>query len=327
MRYVDNIYGEFDIKDPVVLDLIESDSLQRLKKIDMAGYFEPFFPGTAHNRFEHSMWVYALLKRYKASIEEQIAWLLHDISHGAFSHCLDYVFEEWSQKEHTHQDNIFEEYLKKSDISAILNKYRIDIDLIINDRNFPLKERSLPDLCADRIDYILRWALHYDKREVAEMHGILNHLKVVDNERVFDAKEYAEKFAELFKYINDLYYSDIFTAVMFQSSSDFIKQAIKQKYITKEDLYTTDHEVLDKIFPHLSSDKDLQTHRDRMNNKIPFQNNPNDYDVQVFCKNRIVDPLFIDDDGAIKKLSSVSKKRKNIVIKVKPKEYFLKFEK
>jgi HD superfamily phosphohydrolase len=82
--------------------------------------------------------------------------LIHDVSHGAFSHCLDYVFDEGSQKEQTHQDNIFEKFVKESGIPRILETYGIDINYVVDDKNFPLKERLLPDLCADRIDYILR---------------------------------------------------------------------------------------------------------------------------------------------------------------------------
>jgi len=36
---------------------------------------------------------------------------------------LDYVFDEGNQKEQSHQDNIFEEFIKKTDIPEILEKY------------------------------------------------------------------------------------------------------------------------------------------------------------------------------------------------------------
>jgi HD superfamily phosphohydrolase len=55
MLYTDSIYGDINIQEPVILDLINSPELQRLKDVDMAGYFEPHFPGSAHSRFEHSL--------------------------------------------------------------------------------------------------------------------------------------------------------------------------------------------------------------------------------------------------------------------------------
>ena len=43
--------------------------------------------------------------------------------------------------------------MRTSEIPNILERYGFNLDYILDDKNFPLKERSLPDLCADRIDY------------------------------------------------------------------------------------------------------------------------------------------------------------------------------
>lgn len=326
MRHQDVVYGDVAITDTLALDIIESPSFQRLKNVDMAWYFEVFYPWSAHSRFEHSIWVYTLLNTYRASTEEQIAGLIHDVSHWAFSHCLDYVFDEGSQKEQSHQDNIFETFIKTTDIPQILERHKIDLDFVLDDKNFPLKETLLPDLCADRIDYILRWAIHYANNPRQEMQKILSHLFIHEKKRVFDNAEYAQKFAELFKEINDVYYSDITTAVMFQTTGDVLKYAIQKQYITKADLYTTDKEVLQKILPYIDLDEELALRWERMNNKIPYKNSPSDFDNHVFCKNRVVDPLFLEWDK-IKRVSDISPKWKEIIDSVQPKEYFLKFEK
>ena len=157
MKYIDRVYGNFEINEPVILELINSKALQRLKEIDQSGYFEPYVPkGSAYSRFEHSIGVYLLLKMYGSPIEEQIAGLIHDVSHSAFSHCIDYVLDAGSQKKQNHQDNVFDDFVKKSDIPVILKKHNLDLAYILEDLNFPLKERDLPDLCADRIDYSLK---------------------------------------------------------------------------------------------------------------------------------------------------------------------------
>jgi hypothetical protein len=124
------------------------------------------------------------------------------------------------------------------------------------------------------------------------MQDMLHHLVVHDTDRVFDDIAYAKKYAELFQRINDRYFSGFLTAVMFQTTGDFLKHALKENYITRKDLYTTDKQVINKILPYLETDEKLLMYRQRMNNKIPFKNDPNDFDVQVFCKNRMVDPLF-----------------------------------
>ncbi|MBI2263045.1 HD domain-containing protein [Candidatus Berkelbacteria bacterium] len=165
MQIKDRVYGEVEISEPVLLEIINSPTLQRLKEINQAGYFEPHFSGTAHSRFEHSIGVYLLLKMYGALLEEQIAGLIHDVSHSAFSHCIDYVLDAGSEKEHNHQDNVFDEFVRKSEIPGILKKYGLDLEYILDDKNFPLKEKDLPDLCADRIDYSLRTATSFKEIE------------------------------------------------------------------------------------------------------------------------------------------------------------------
>ena len=119
MKYQDKIFGEVEISEPVILDLINSPTIQRLKEIDQAGYFEPYFPKSKHTRFEHSVGAYILLNKFNAPAEEQIAGLIHDVSHSAFSHCVDYVLDEGSEKEQSHQDNVFEDFVLKSEIPAI----------------------------------------------------------------------------------------------------------------------------------------------------------------------------------------------------------------
>lgn len=184
MKYTDRVYGNIDIEEPVILDLIQSSSLQRLKKIDQSGYFQPYFPGTAHSRFEHSIGVYLVLKKYHASIEEQLSGLIHDISHSAFSHCIDYVLDSNSEKEQNHQDNLFAEFVRKSEIPEILNKYHLDVEYILDDKNFPLKETILPDLCADRIDYSLRTAIIFG--EIDNVKYFFDHLVTENGKWIFN---------------------------------------------------------------------------------------------------------------------------------------------
>lgn len=326
MLYNDPVYGEVEINEPVILDIINSPAIQRLKGIDQAWYFEPYFPGSSRSRFDHSMGVYLLLKIYWAPLEEQIAGIIHDISHGAFSHCLDYVFKEGDQKEQSHQDNIFETFIKQTDIPAILKRYDLDINRIIDDSNFPLKETTLPDLCADRIDYSLRDAWHHKAYSSQEISSILDHLIVQNGKRVFMDFASAKRYAELFQTMNTVYMAGIESASMFQTVGDYLKHAWEKWYIHADDFYTTDKEVLDKIAPHIESDEQLAIYWERMNNKIPCKNDPDDFDYHLFCKSRMVDPLFMDGE-VLKRVSEVDKEWKTILeIKSAPKEYFLKFE-
>lgn len=326
MNYIDRVYGKVTIKEPVVLDIINSPAMQRLKGIDQAGYFSPFYPGTAHTRFEHSIGVYLLLNKYNASIEEQVAGLIHDVSHSTFSHCIDYVLDSGSQKEQTHQDDIFADFVKKTELPATLEKYGLDVDYVLDDSHFPLKEKELPDLCADRIDYSLRAGLIFRDLSEKGANYLLNNLIIKNNIWVFKDFNSARAHAKLFLKINADYFSGIKSAVMFVGVGDYLKYALYKNYINKEDLYTTDREVLAKIEKYLSTDAHLQLLFDRMNNKVKFSNNPDDYEAHIFCKSRAVDPLFVDGK-MLKRVSDVDEKFRDIFTKeARPKEYFVHFD-
>lgn len=327
MHYEDRVYGKVEITEPVVLELINCPTVQRLKEIDQIGYFEPYSPNTAHSRFEHSVGVFLLLNKYKSSIEEKIAGLIHDVSHSAFSHCIDYVLNVGSEKEHNHQDNIFDEFVRKSEIPEILKRHNFDIDYILDDNNFPLKEKDLPDLCADRIDYSFRTAVVFKKLKQKDAQEILDNLEVENNNWVFKNFEFAKKYAELFLKLNAKYYAGIESAVMFRTVGDYLRYALEKSYIEEIDLYSTDEKVLSKITKFYDQDNQLKLLFDRMNNKIGFKNNPNQYDAQVYCKSRVVDPLCKTKKG-IERISEIDEDWKIVLGKeMKPKSYFIKFDK
>ena len=142
MRYLDKIYGEFEITEPVLVDLVNSSAMARLRKINQYGtwvYFDPKFTTT---RFEHSMGVFYICKKFGSSLEEQIAGLLHDVSHTAFSHVVDFVFGSGEKQDFA--ENLEEEFIAKTDIPEILKKYGFDYQKIHAGKNsFPIFERPL----------------------------------------------------------------------------------------------------------------------------------------------------------------------------------------
>ncbi len=324
MKYTDRIYGEVDIVEPVVLELIAGPTMQRLKEIDQIGYFEPHFPGTAHSRFEHSVGDYLLLRRYGAPLDEQIAGLIHDVSHSAFSHCVDYVLNVGSEQKQNHQDNIFADFVRKSEIPEIIQRHNLDLERILDDTNFPLKENNIPDICSDRIDYSLRTIALFE--DIHNTKYILDNLIVIDDKWVFRDSESAGKYAKLFLKLSTDYYSGFPSAMMFATVSDYLLHALTQGYITEADLYTTDKIVLEKIAAHLGHDTKLALLFDRMNNKIPCKDDPLDYERKVSCKSRVVDPLCLRD-GVIRRYSDIDTTWADITkANLKPKEYFLEFE-
>lgn len=323
MRYRDAVYGEQIIDDPLVIELIESPSLQRLRGVDQAGYPRPFRPNEeTHSRFDHSVGVYLLLRQFGAPFEEQISGLIHDVSHTAFSHCMDYTGDVRAQISQSFQDDIFEEFVSKSEIPQIVQRYGIDIKNLLDDARFPLKEKSLPDLCADRIDYSLRSAVLVKHPEVP---FFLENLQVIDGNWVFKNRHAAERYASLFSWLNKKYYSSITSVSMFYCVGTCLRYAVDRKYINSDDLFATDEHVLQKIRSYLGEDQELLRLYRRMHNEETICHDPDNFEAKVFCKSRVVDPSFCED-GHIKRLSEVDKDwGTRIQVESGPRSYCLRF--
>jgi len=333
MDYKDRIYGEVEISESVVLELLASPTLQRLKGVDQYGYLPGYtivpaggFPGGPVSRFEHSVGVFLLLRKYGASLPEQIAGLLHDVSHAVFSHSIDYALRDGeSAAKQIHQDDVFEAFVRNSGIPGILRKFSLDVDYILDENNFPLKEKKLPDLCADRIDYFLRDSVDIGVMDKATADDFLKHLRAENNIWFFDNLEIAKKCVELFSEINKKYYCAFDDARMFAAVGGCVKYALEKGYLEKVDLFTTDNEVIAKIKNYLDDEK-LKLLFARMNNEIEAKNNPADFDQKIYCKSRVVDPFFRNGEK-LKRVSEVDAVwAAALPEELKPKEYFLKFE-
>lgn len=73
MRYDDAIYGRNEITEPVLLDLVESDAMQRLKGISQHGVTALLGITPPFSRFDHSVGAMLLVRHLGASLEEQVA--------------------------------------------------------------------------------------------------------------------------------------------------------------------------------------------------------------------------------------------------------------
>src|SRR5262249_45453081 len=133
--------------------LIACPTFQRLKGVKQAGPSAFAFPFKTVTRYEHSLGVYLLLGRLGAGRREQVAGLLHDISHTAFSHAVDFVF---SSEEQDHHEALKPVFLERPDVVRALAALGFAPRDFYDDSVYPLLERPLPWLCADRLDYFLR---------------------------------------------------------------------------------------------------------------------------------------------------------------------------
>ena len=154
---------------------------------------------------------------------------------------------------------------------------------------------------------------------------LLDNLTVENNLWIFKDITSTERYAELFLKLNTDYYAAIKSAIMFRTVGDCMRYCLGKGYIIEEDLYMTDKFVLEKIRKFMEQDRILESLFYRMNNNIKVRNDPDNYDDSVFCKSRVVDPLF-KSNGQLKRLSESNPKWVKIIEQEsRPKQYFLSF--
>ncbi|KKB72743.1 MULTISPECIES: HD domain-containing protein [Bacillus] len=291
MKINDRLYGEADVE-PVLDELIRSGGVQRLKGIHQGGASFLVHPGWNVTRYEHSLGVMLLIRKLGGSLEEQIAGLLHDVSHTAFSHVIDDVFQMENEDYH---EQIFSGWVRHSDIPDILHTYGFSHEkLLYDDSKWTLLEQPAPSLCADRIDYTLRDSLAYGfakKDEIAEF--IETGLIVFEGEICCTSTSAAEWFTRL-------YYREVVDFFMHPLNlyglklvSKVLKQALEMRLITKDDILKTDDELIAVLneSPGLKGElKKLSTAKQRVK-----QGGPNDFTFHQTLKKRLIDPKVIQD--------------------------------
>jgi len=300
----DKIWGRIEIKDRLVKEIILDEDFQRMKKISQLGIFKhSFLYGLKFNRFEHSVGVYYLLKKFGADKEECLAGLLHDISHGAFSHVLDIVFDDDGNEEYA--DSILLEKISGSNIGKIKKKNKYDLVKIVNNCGHTMLDKELPDIAADRIDYMLRDPLGMNPQLVKK---ITDSLIIKNKEFVFNNSFFANLFANHYYNLNKNVWSSIFWTVNHKILADIIKLIIDRGYGRKEELFLKNDEEITRIIEK-NKDKEIKVLIEKMKkldyHRIKVVSKKDRYDYKWKKKNRFVDPKILID-GKIKKLSDIN---------------------
>lgn len=305
MKIVDRVYGEYTIEEPILVELIESNPFQRLKGISQYGIPDEFYFYTGYNRYEHCLGVMILLRELGAILEEQIAGLLHDISHTAFSHLIDWIIAKDDRKEE-YADTQHQNYLIKTGIDIIIKKHGYDFDRIADCHQFSLLEQEIPDICADRIDYALRqftFVFPEENHKLYKENFVTHAGKIVCKNH-----DSALWFATRFLFLQENYWACFEGVSRYEWLSQALKKGIDEKIITLEDFWQDDNFVINKLQRSTNSDihKILNTLRNKSLTHLPVSQEP------TYKKFRYVDPLFINGDQ-IQRLSDVDTNFKKII--------------
>ncbi|MEG0373365.1 HD domain-containing protein [Enterococcus viikkiensis] len=177
----DPVHNYIHVQHQVILDLINSKEVQRLRRIKQLGTTSYTFHGAEHSRFAHSLGVYEITRRicdiFKRNYSKEkfgkdgwdedhrlialCAALLHDVGHGPYSHTFEHIF-------HTDHEAL---------TVAIITSPETEVFQILNnvEEGFPEKVASVitktypnpqvvqmisSQIDADRMDYLLRDAYY-----------------------------------------------------------------------------------------------------------------------------------------------------------------------
>lgn len=298
----DVIYGEFKV-DKVLEELILSKPVQRLKGVHQAGASYLMNEKWNVTRFDHSVGAMLLIKKLGGSVEEQIAGLLHDVSHTAFSHVIDYVFDNENESYH---EEIFSAVVKNSEIPAILSKHGYNYEnILLDDSKWTLLERSAPELCADRVDYTLRDMFTYGYISLEEAQDFLNDLIAVNGKMVLQSIEMAEWFTKT--YYKEVI--DFFMKPMNIYGNDMLaktlKLALHKKIIHPDDFLLEDHELITKL--QLCKDQEVDALLRKVHPSIEVKEDRDEYDLHQKNKVRLIDPPLLRE-GEVVRSSVISEK-------------------
>ncbi|MEX1054856.1 MAG: HD domain-containing protein [Rhodothermales bacterium] len=103
--FSDPVHGFISVPKNLIMGLIQTPEVQRLRRIRQLGIGHLVFPGAEHTRFGHALGAMALMQDALSNLAEKgtpispdestaalAAALLHDVGHGPFSHSLEHEF-------------------------------------------------------------------------------------------------------------------------------------------------------------------------------------------------------------------------------------------
>ena len=312
MKYDDPIYGSVEIDEPILLDLMNSTAMQRLHLVLQHGISALIGLTTPITRFQHSLGAMLIVRRLGGSVKEQIAAMLHDVSHTAFSHVIDHVVD--NPHDQSYHDVKKAEYVAKTDLPAILAAHGYDWTDFLDEAAYPLLEQPSPHLCADRIDYCLRDGEGLGLATVDEIADFLPQMCLVDSlpqrstrnsgdRIVLKTLQSAQWLADIYLKSDDKSWSNFYEVGIYELTARAIKTGLRVGAITEADFWGTDAKVWQKL--HAFADDTLQKELGMVSPETEIVWDDENPDFIIRTKIRAIDPDVLGDDGVIRPLTNL----------------------
>jgi hypothetical protein len=304
---VETVYGDFEVTEPILIDLFKHPVMERIKHVEQYGprcYVDKKIQ--SYSRYDHCVGVWALLRLYGASLQEQVAGLLHDASHTVFSHVGDYLFKNSSQL-NSYQDSIHAWYLTKFDLPELCAKHGMSFDSLMHkDQAYAMLEQNLPNLCADRIEYNIKAALMNGFIKKDEVKMLLKDLKFEDGQWFFTDAHYARLLgkASLNGTLHEWGGPAVYT--IDSNAARALERAMEIDLVSFDEIhFSQDNIIWERLCA--SSDPIIQSCIQKMqkfNEQFVLVNADDNGDV-IKTKYRGIDPLIKTVDGKLEPLTLV----------------------
>ncbi len=297
---IHTLYGSDVITEPVLIELLESRALNRLHHINQYGIMKFVKPEEEYTRYQHSVAVLYLLRKYGASLEEQVMGLLHDVSHTAFSHVADFLFNTVQHK-YSYQDTIFAYFVAQTDLQEILDRHNLSwiTDIAARDQ-FKMLKDDLPKLCADRLEYNLYggYLEHLLTRDDIMM--ILESLEYKHGSWIFTDYHAARLFADTVLYLSEHIWCADWNCYIYSETAKLLKYGLEHDIFSEDELiFSDDATIWQRLHDAAANDSVIQKQIARiMHYKTGFDSGtPDAHDYVTQGKFRWIDPLVMTKAG------------------------------
>ena len=298
MKFSDPAYGKFEITHKVLEEVIRTDAVQRLRKTSQYGTWQMVLPKLNASRFDHSVGTSYLLGRLGASLEEQLAALVHEISYTAFSHATDYIYAQDGMR----RQMLFEKTMMGSEIPMVLKRYGIKPQSLLETQRFQLLERPAPDMCADRLDSFFRDSVLLGICGPAQVRTFMRYLTKEENEIMSMDTVEAKKMALAYIECSKKLWASPTHAASCKIMSDAIRHAMMANIVSQGDLFLADQDLFRKM--RGSKDPNVVSRLDMISPQFFAVHSPEKYDFFMKSEPKCIDPKILHA-GAVSRLSEV----------------------
>ena len=300
MQIDDPIYGQVEIAEPVLIEILQSAAMQRLRGVLQHGISGLLGITTPISRYDHSVGVMLLVRQLGGPLAEQIAALLHDVSHTAFSHVIDYVFH--NRDGQSYHEEVQEAYIAGSDLPQLLARHGYDWRDFLHEASFPLLEQPAPALCADRLDYGLRDSQDLGLATAKQAQFVLGHLIVRQGRIVMDDVAAAVWLADMYMAADDASWSDFREVGLYELTAQAIRRGLAIGLISEKEFWDTDEVLWARL--NAGSDPQLQQLLRLVHPQTRFVWDEANPTFRISTKIRTIDP-DVWHEGQLRPLSAL----------------------